>query len=253
MPQLPELLELLKAGVHFGHKTSRWHPKMAPFIFGERGGVHIVDLEKTRAQLERAIEYVKGLAKEGEIILFVGAKKQAGPIIKKYAQDAGLPYVERRWLGGTLTNWAEIYRMIKKYLDLKNKQERGELEKYTKKERSEFQKDIERMRQLVEGLSIMTKPPDALFIVDIRQEDTALREANQKKIPIVALCDTNVNPDQVQYPIPGNDDALKAIEMIVKLVAEAYKEGVEERAAVKAESESKVEGKVEEKIVATNT
>ena len=161
--------------------------------------------------------------------MFVAKKKQAAPYIKKYATEIGQPFVENRWLGGTLTNWNEIYRVIKKYLDLKGKQERGELQKYTKKEQLDFQKDIERMRQLVGGLSTLTKLPDALFVVDIRHEDTAVREANQKKIPIVALVDTNVNPDSVQYPIPGNDDALKAIELIVALVAEAYKEGAEER------------------------
>lgn len=229
MANIPELLELLKAGVHFGHKTSRWHPKMGAFIFGERSGVHLIDLEKTRVALEAALAFVQSLGKEGKTILCVGTKKQASAIIKKYAVQAALPYVEGRWLGGTLTNWAEIYRLIKKYLDIKGKHERGELQKYTKKEQLEFQKNIERMRQLVEGISTLTKLPDALFIVDLKHEDTALREANQKKIPIVALCDTNVNPELVQYPIPGNDDALKSIELVVRLVAEAYQEGVEER------------------------
>lgn len=230
---MPELIELLKAGVHFGHKTSRWHPKMAPFIFGERAGVHIVDLEKTQAQLKEALEFVRGLGREGKVLLFVGTKKSAAALIKKYAQEINLPYVDRRWLGGTITNWGEIYKVVRKYLDLKTKQERGELSKYTKKEQVDFGKEIERMKQLVDGISSLVKIPDALYVVDLKQEETALREANQKKVPIVALCDTNVNPDDVQYVIPGNDDAVKSIELITKLVAEAYKEGIAERGAAK--------------------
>lgn len=225
---IPELLELLQAGVHFGHKTSRWHPKMAPFIFGERGGVHIVDLEKTQAQIAHALDFVRQLGAEGKIVLFVGTKKQASALIKKYALEAGAPYVENRWLGGTITNWVEIYRTIKKYLDLKDKQAKGELNKYTKKEQLEFSKEIERMLQLVGGISTLTKIPDALFIVDIKHEDTAVREANQKNVPIVALCDTNVNPETTQYPIAGNDDAIKSVEMVVKLVSQAYQAGKEE-------------------------
>ena len=229
MPNTPELLELLKAGVHFGHKTSRWHPKMAPFIFGERGGVHIVNLEATQAQLRAAGEFVKGLGKEGKILLLVGTKKQAQEIIKKYATEIGMPCVSNRWLGGSITNWGEIYRLIKKYLDLKGKQARGELVKYTKKEQLDFSKDIDRMNRLVGGISTLTKTPDALFIVDIKYEDTTVREANQKNIPIVALCDTNANPDTIQYPIAGNDDAVKSIEFITKFIANAYREGAEER------------------------
>ena len=232
MTNIPELLELLKAGVHFGHKTSRWHPKMAPFIFGERGGVHIINLEKTAQELARALEFVQTLGREGKKILFVGTKKQASALIKKYAQDAGVPYVENRWLGGTITNWSELYKLIRHYLDLKGQHERGELAKYTKKEQLEFSKEIDRMGRLIGGISSLTKIPDALFIVDIKHEDTAVREANQKKIPIVALCDTNANPDVLQYPIPGNDDAIKSVELIVKLVAQAYKEGMEEGKAV---------------------
>ncbi len=242
MQKVPELLELLQAGVHFGHKTSRWHPKMAPFIFGERGGVHIIDLEKTQKQLLEALTYVHTLGKEGKVLLCVGTKKQASPFIKKYAAEAKIPYVDRRWLGGTITNWAEIHRLIRKYLDLKGKQERGDLQKYTKKEQGEFQKDIERMKQLVDGVSTLTKLPDALFIVDVREEESALREANQTKIPIVALCDTNTNPDTVQYPIPGNDDAIKAVELIIKLVAQAYAEGAAERAAARIVEEPKMAG-----------
>lgn len=234
-PNTPELLELLKAGVHFGHKTSRWHPKMAPFIFGERGGVHIIHLEKTQEQLTRAFQFVKALGKDGKTLLLVGTKKQAASIIKKYGQETGLPYVENRWLGGTITNWPEIYKLIKKYLDLKRKQESGELQKYTKKEQGEFSKGIERMSQLVSGISTLTKLPDALFVVDIKHEETAINEADQKKIPIVALVDTNANPELIEYPIPGNDDAVRSVDLVVKLICESYKEGIEERKAGIAE------------------
>lgn len=248
-PQIPELLELLKAGVHFGHKTSRWHPKMAPFIFGERSGVHIIDLEKTQIQLKGALAFATELGRQGKTMLFVGTKKQAAPIIRQYAKEAGVPYVDNRWLGGTLTNWKEIYKVIKSYVELKSKQEGGELaKKYTKREQVNFAKEIERMGQLVGGASTLTAPPNALFIVDIKHEDTAVREAKQKNIPVIALCDTNTNPEGIAYPIAGNDDAVKAIEMVVRLVAEAYNEGKAERAiAVEAEIK-KEEEKVEEAV-----
>ena len=152
MYQIPDLLELLKAGVHFGHKTSRWHPKMAPFIFGKRSGVHVIDLEKTQEQLKKSLDFVYNLAKEGKKVLFVGTKKQAAPIIAKYAKEANMPYVDNRWLGGTITNWNEIYKLIKSYLDLKSKKEKGELQKYTKKEQHDFTEEIERMTRLVDGM-----------------------------------------------------------------------------------------------------
>lgn len=236
---IPELLDLLKAGVHFGHKTSRWHPKMKPFIFGERGGVHIVNLEQTQEKLKEALDFIKNLGKEGKVLLFVGTKKQAAAIISKCATECGMPYVEHRWLGGTITNWTEIFKLIKKYVDLKGQQEKGGLQKYTKKEQSEFAKDIARMSQLVGGISTLTKIPDAIFIIDIKREETVVREANQKGVPVIALCDTNVNAELVQYPIPGNDDALKSIELITQLVAQAYKEGVEERNAAKVTETTK--------------
>ena len=219
---------------------------MASFIFGERAGVHIVDLEKTQIQLKEALEFVQSLGREGKVLLLVGSKKAAAPVVKKYASEIGQPYVDRRWLGGTITNWAELSKLVRRYLDLKGQHERGELSKYTKKEQLDFTKDIERMRQLVEGISTLTRLPDALFVVDIKHEETAVREASQKKIPMVALCDTNVNPDAIAYIIPGNDDAIKSIELITKLVAEAYKEGVEEAKVAKAEV--KEEEKKEEAV-----
>lgn len=225
IPQIPSLLELLKAGVHFGHKVSRRHPKMNPYIFGARGGINLINLELTQQKLQEALEFVFNLGKEGKILLMIGTKKQASPLIKKYATECNLPYVDKKWLGGTFTNFAEIRRLTRKFLDLKDKQVRGELSKYTKKEQTKFAKEIAGMEESIGGFATLSRLPDAVFIIDIKYENTALVEANRKKVPVVAVCDTNVDPSKVKYPIPGNDDAGKAIEMMVRLVAEAYKEG----------------------------
>ncbi len=227
MPQLPSITELLEAGAHFGHRTGKWNPKMAPFIFGERKGVHIINVEETLRCLSKALEFTKDLIARGGILVFVGTKKQAQPYIEKYAQECGMPYINERWLGGFLTNFSVVYQLIKKYKTLKERMEKGELKRYTKKEQSLFAKEMERLRKLVGGLENLTKIPDALYVVDIRVEDTALREANRKKIPLVALCDTNTDPLKVTQPIPANDDATKTIELITKLIAQAVKEGKE--------------------------
>lgn len=229
MVKLPTLLEMLQAGVHFGHKESRWHPKMKPFIFGGRNGIHIIDLEKTRSQLERALEYVRDTVARGGIVLFVGTKHQARDIIKREAEACGAPYVYGRWLGGTLTNFSEIMTLIRRYNDLAARKATGALAKYTKKEQARFAEEIEDMEAKVGGIKSIIRPPDALFVVDLRKEKTAVAEAQVKKIPIVALVDTNVNPELAAYPIPSNDDAVKTVEMMVRLVAEAVKEGKELR------------------------
>lgn len=225
MPKIPELTELLEAGVHFGHKTSRWSPKMAEYIFGERSGVHIIDLEKTVVKLQEALNFVSDVASRGGTILFVGTKKQGAEAIRAAALDSGMPYVDKRWLGGTLTNFHAIQSVIKRYLDLKFKSGQGELSKYTKKEQLGFQKEMEDLEVKVGGLVGLNKLPQAVFILDIKQEETAFTEAVRCNIPIVAVCDTNVNPEEVEYVIPANDDAVKSIKMIVGLVAEAVKEG----------------------------
>lgn len=225
MPEIPSLLDLLKAGVHFGHTASKRHPKMSPYIFTVRGDVHLINLELTQKKLEEALNFVKKLGQEGKIILFIGTKKQAQEIVKKYALEADLPYVVNKWLGGTFTNFAEIHRLISKYLGLKDKQARGELAKYTKKEQVDFTKEIGKMEGKIGGISTLSRLPDAVFIVDIKYEKTALEETYRKKIPVVALCDTNSDPSKIGYPIPANDDAVKSIELMVRLVAEAYKEG----------------------------
>ncbi|MFA6496986.1 MAG: 30S ribosomal protein S2 [Patescibacteria group bacterium] len=223
--KLPSLLEMLKAGVHFGHQSSRWHPKMKQFIYGERGGVHIIDVEKTQAKLEQALNFVTEIAAKGGSVVFLGTKRQAQPVIEEYAKACGMPYINTRWLGGTFTNFAQIQRIIRHYLDLKDKSAKGELKKYTKLEQLQFSREIEELDGKIGGLSTLMKLPDALFILDARHEKTAVREAITMGITMVALVDSNVNPKGIRYVIPGNDDAIGSLAMVTKLVAEAVKEG----------------------------
>lgn len=223
--KIPSILEMLTAGVHFGHQVSRWHPKMKPFIFTERNGIHVIDLEQTQLKLKEVLEAVKKLAQEGKLILFVSTKPQAKEIVKQAALDCGMPYLTERWLGGMLTNFAEIKRLIKKYNTLKAEQASGELEKYTKKEQLQFAKDLEKMDKYLCGLSALEKIPDALFLPALQKEKTAVLEAKRMRVPVIAVCDTNADPTKAAYFIPANDDALNAIKMIVGLVVEAVKEG----------------------------
>jgi small subunit ribosomal protein S2 len=236
--QIPSLEQMLQAGAHFGHKKSRWHPKMSPFIFGDRHGIHILNLEETQKQLETVLGQVKQMTKEGKIILFVSTKPQAREIVKAAALECGAPFLTDRWLGGMLTNFTEMKRLIKKYLRLKNEQATGELEKYTKKERLEIGKEIEKMDSYLIGLSTLEKLPDALFLPSVQQEKTAMQEARAMKVPVIGVCDSNANPRFVDYIIPANDDAVKSITLMANLVAAAIKEGKEER-----EKESKEVGK----------
>ena len=225
---MPTLLEMLKAGVHFGHQKSRWHPKMEQYIFGVRNGVHIIDLEKTQEQLEKALNYVKNLAAKGQVILFVGTKRQAREITKAAAISCEMPYLVERWIGGLLTNFDEVKRRLKKYHNLKEMFASGEIEKYTKKEQVTMKKQLEKLDKYLIGLTSLDKMPDALYIADMRTEKTALAEAERTEVPTVAVCDTNVNPEQVNYAIPANDDAVNSIKLIVEMVAEAVKEGRKE-------------------------
>lgn len=231
MATMPSLLEMLKAGVHFGHQSSRWHPKMKPFIYGERGGVHIINIEKTQAKLEEALAFVTETAARGGSIVFLGTKRQAQPVVEEYAKACGMPYINTRWLGGTLTNFAQVQRIIRHYLDLKDKSAKGELRKYTKLEQLQFSREIEELDEKIGGLSSLTKLPDALFVLDARHEKTAVREAITMKIPMVALVDSNVNPRGIRFVIPGNDDAVGSLEMVTKLIAEAVKDGKEKALA----------------------
>ena len=225
MLKIPSLLEMLKAGVHFGHQPSKRHPKMEPYLYTQRDNVDIFNLERCQEKLSQALEFLKEVAAKEGTILFIGSKRQAKAIVKKYAEEINAPYVTERWVGGTFTNFSNILKLINKLKDLEAKKSAGKLKKYTKKEQLEFEKEINRLNTLIGGIKDLTKVPEAIYLVDLKKEKTALREAQKMKIPIVALADSNVNPKGVDYLIPGNDDATKAIEMITGLVAEAIKEG----------------------------
>ncbi|MDD2656203.1 MAG: 30S ribosomal protein S2 [Patescibacteria group bacterium] len=241
--KIPSILEMLQAGVHFGHKGSRWYPKMKPFIFTSRNQVHIIDLEKTAAQLEIVLPQIKKMASEGKQILFVSTKPQAKAIVKKAAQDCGMPFLVDRWIGGMLTNFDEIRKLTKKYITQKDQLEKGQLGKYTKKEQLEIAKNLEKKDKYLSGLVNLDKSPDAVFIPSMQCEKTTVTEANKMNIPIIGVCDTNANPNKAEYVIPANDDAVKSIEMMVGLVRDAVKEGLEEKA--KNAASVKVEDKKE--------
>ncbi|PKL72595.1 30S ribosomal protein S2 [Candidatus Kuenenbacteria bacterium HGW-Kuenenbacteria-1] len=225
MLKLPTLLELLEAGVHFGHQTSKRYPKTKPYIFGIRSGIHIINLEKTVEKLKEALDFIKEISAKNGTILFLGTKKQAKDIVKKAALEVNMPYITERWLGGTFTNLDTIIKNIKKMKKMEEEKEKGEFKKYTKKEQLKFEKEIEKLKRLFDGLRELNKLPEAIFIIGINEEETAEKEAKKKNVPIVAIIDTNTKPQNVAYPIPANDDGIKSIKMMVNLVVEAIKEG----------------------------
>ena len=225
MPKLPQLSDMLQAGVHFGHQTSKWHPKMKKFIFGSRQGIHIINLEETQKSLDNALNFAKKVTMRGGVILFVGTKKQAASIVEKAALGCQMPYVNKRWLGGTLTNFASVAQQIRKYKDLKRKQEKGELTKYTKFEQLKISEQIQILEDKFGGMQELNRIPDALFILDVKKDKTALSEATKRGVKIIAVCDSNVDPSEIDYPIPANDDAMKAIEMIANLMSAVVNEG----------------------------
>lgn len=229
----PSILEMLQAGVHFGHQVSRWHPKMKPFIFGDRNRVHIINLEETERQLKAILPQVKQMAAEGKTVLFVTTKPQARELVKAAAQECGMPFLVDRWLGGMLTNFPEMRKLIKNYVSTKAKLMAGELGNYTKKEQLEIAREIEKQDSYLGGLATLERMPDALFIPSVQREKTAVVEANKMNVPIIGLCDTNANPAKVAYPIPANDDAVKSLTLMVNLVASAIKEGRTEALATK--------------------
>ncbi|MFH1947343.1 MAG: 30S ribosomal protein S2 [Candidatus Magasanikbacteria bacterium] len=237
--KIPSILEMLKAGVHFGHQTTRRHPKMESYIFTKRNGVHIIDLEKTKVIMEEVLVQVKKMASEGKTILFVSTKPQAKEIVKKAAMDCGMPYLVDRWIGGLITNFTEIKKLIARYNQLKEEQASGELEKYTKKEQIDFAKQIKKMDISLSGLTKIQKLPDVLFVPSLQNEKTAVTEANKMGVRIIGIADTNANPDKANYIIPANDDAINSIKMIVNLVAEAVKEGVAQKETTIGQSSSK--------------
>lgn len=226
---LVTMKELLEAGVHFGHKTNRWHPKMKPYIFTERNGVHIIDLQQTIRALESTYALVRDRVAQGGVILFVGTKRQAQETIAAEAQRCQMPYVNYRWLGGTLTNWRTIRDRIRYYIQLDEMIRNGGLETMPKKEAIRLRRKYEKMRLKFEGLRPLKRLPDMLFVVDTMREATAIREANALNIPVIAMVDTNCDPDPIDYIIPANDDAIRSIKLVTRLIADAVVEGLQLR------------------------
>ena len=219
--------QLLEAGVHFGHQTRRWDPKMRPYIYGERNGIHIVDLRQTVTQVADAIEFVKQIAINGGSVLFVGTKKQAQGAVEDAAKRSGQPYVNYRWLGGMLTNYATIQKRVFYMKELRRLEDTGEMNSRPKKERLKLRRELEKLELNLGGVADMTRLPEAVFIVDVNTEATAVKEAERLAIPIIALVDTNSDPDPIDHVIPGNDDAIRAADLIASALADAIVEGKE--------------------------
>ena len=217
--------QLLEAGVHFGHRTRRWHPKMRTYIFTERNGIHIIDLQQTMRQVNTAYQIVRDTVREGGLVLFVGTKKQAQETIRGEAERCGMPFITTRWLGGTLTNFRTIRGRVEYMADVERRQARGELDRLPKKEALLLRSELVRLDNRIGGLRNMTHRPDIIFIVDVQRESLAVTEANKLHIPIVAMVDTNCDPDPVDFPIPGNDDAIRSIRLFSRMIADAVIEG----------------------------
>ena len=216
---------LLESGVHFGHRTNKWNPKMRSYIFTERNGIHIINLQQTVELLDEAYDFIRDRVAEGGMVLFVGTKRQAQDTIQEEAERCEMPYVNERWLGGTITNWFTIQKRIFELERLERMRDGGELDLLTKKEGLMIERDIQRLEHRLSGIRNMTRLPDILFVVDVVREDTAIHEANLKNIPVVALVDTNCDPSKIDYVIPSNDDAIRAIKLLVGKIADAVMEG----------------------------
>ena len=217
--------QLLEAGVHFGHQTRRWNPKMRRFIFGERNGIYIIDLQQTLARIETAYSFVRDLVADGGAILLVGTKKQAQDPVQSYAEKCGMPYVNERWLGGMLTNFETIAKRVAKMQEYQGMRDSGELEAMPKKEALLIGRELAKLERNLKGIHTMTKLPNAVFILDTKKEHIAVTEANKLRIPIVAVVDTNCDPDLIQFVIPGNDDAIRAGTLMCRVMADAVEEG----------------------------
>ncbi len=221
--------QLLEAGVHFGHQTRRWNPKMAPFIFTERNGIHIIDLQKSVPLIEEAYRFVRDTVANSGSCLLVGTKKQAQDAIREEATRAGQPYVSQRWLGGMLTNFQTIRRRVERLREIEDMRDRGLLDVLPKREQARLLEELARLEKYLGGIKAMTVLPSAVYVVDTRKEHIAVMEARKLGIPVVAIIDTNCDPDEVDYPVPGNDDAIRAVRLITSRVANAALEGLEER------------------------
>ena len=219
--------QLLEAGVHFGHQTRRWNPKMAEYIYCERNGIYIIDLQKTVKKLEEAYNFVRTLAENGQTILFVGTKKQAADAVKEEASRVGMYYVNARWLGGMLTNWKTVYKSISRLVKLNEMFDNNATEGYTKKELLNLRKEQEKLAKELSGVMNMGGQPDLLFVVDMPKEDLAIKEAKKLGIPVIAIADTNADPTLVDFPVPGNDDAIRAIQFYCELVSSAVLDGIQ--------------------------
>ena len=243
--KVPKIQEMIDAGVHFGHQTKRWHPKMEPYIYTVSKGVHIIDLEKTEEMLRKACDFLYEQASMGKVIVFVGTKKQSKDIIEKEAKRSGALYVNERWVGGTITNFETIKKNIDKLLNYLKNREDGKFSIYTKKERLLIDREIEKLQASYGGISSLKKTPEVLFVVDPKREKTAIREAKKSGVSVVAIVDTNANPKDIDYPIPGNDDAIKSVALIVRAIADAVEEGYKEFG--KSEKEKREKKEIEEK------
>jgi len=219
------LQQLLEAGCHFGHQSRRWNPSMDEYIYGVRDNVHIFDLVKTKKGLDEALEYLTGVVANGGKVLWVGTKRQARGIVEEAAKKTGMPFVAQRWLGGMLTNFSQLQKSVKRLKSLKDRREKGELKKYTKKEQLEFDREIAKLERFLGGVADMEKLPEAMFVVDTHQEIVAVKEAKRAGVQVVGIVDTNAEPSLVDYVIPANDDAVKSIELIVGAVVEAIMKG----------------------------
>jgi small subunit ribosomal protein S2 len=253
-----DLTQLIEAGAHFGHLTRRWNPKMKPYIFMEKNGIHIIDLKKTQSAIVEACDEISKIASEGKKILFVGTKKQAKNIIETEAKRCGQNWVSERWLGGMLTNFSTIRKSIKRLNTIEKQETDGTFDKITKKERLFLSREKEKLRKVLGGVESLTKLPGAIFVVDIKKEDIAVKEARRLNIPVFAIVDTNCDPDPIDYIIPANDDAVKTIEIITKAIADAVIEGeakfkekkaeeAAEKERIKKEKEAKRKSEVKEK------
>jgi small subunit ribosomal protein S2 len=220
--------DMLDAGVHFGHQTQRWNPKMKPYVFTSRGGIHIIDLQKSVVNAKKAADFIQKVAADGGRVIFVGTKKQAVEPIQEAAKKCGQFYVTKRWLGGMMTNFSTIKASIDRLKRIDSMREKGELEFFSKKERAGIEKEYTRLTEYLEGIRDMKESPSAMFIVDLNKEHIAVAEARRLGIPVIAIADTNVDPEIVDYPIPGNDDAIRSIKLFSNMVADAYLEGAKE-------------------------
>jgi len=233
--------ELLEAGVHFGHQTKRWNPKMKEYIFGERNGIYIVDLQKTLKLFKEALKFATQLGGEGKTVLFIGTKRQAQEVVAEEATRAGMFYVNQRWLGGILTNFATAQKSIARLRELTAMANEGRFEELSKKEISRLEKERKRLEKNLHGIQDMNRPPDAVFVIDSNREEIAVHEARKLRIPVVAIVDTNCDPEKIDYVIPGNDDALRAIKLFTSRFADAIIAGREMGAAATAEPEEQAE------------